>query len=83
MEPCIASPQPISNAPRDRIILTDLGTARYVESARWTVPVIHGWFLTTTDGHIPRCAEQGWKISRIEPTWWMPMSEFTPPKHQI
>jgi hypothetical protein len=63
--------QPIETAPRDRVILTDKGTARYVAQKNWGSSVTDAWYLCETSGDIPSCAEDGMSISRIYPTSWM------------
>jgi hypothetical protein len=63
--------KPISNAPTDgTVILTNRGTARYVDQRGWGSPVTNGWYLCTTDGDIPCCADDGMSISSISPEIW-------------
>ena len=63
--------QPIKTAPRNRVILTNEGTATYVDQRGWGSPVTNGWYLCTTQGDIPSCAEDGMAISSITPTQWL------------
>lgn len=65
----------ISTAPRDRVILTDCGLARYVDQRRWGSPVSDGWYACDAGGDIPSCADNGMSISEISPKRWM---EFGP-----
>lgn len=70
--------QTIDSAPRDRVILTNEGTARYVDPSQWASPVDRGWYLCFSCGTIPTCADEGMDIAKIEPTHWMPLPEFSP-----
>lgn len=65
----------METAPKDRVILTDMGTARYVDPRHWGSPVTRGWYLCSSDGDIPSCAEDGMAISAINPTCWIPMPQ--------
>lgn len=65
--------QPIATAPKDKVILTDQGTACYVDQRGWGSPVTNGWYLCDTGDNIPTCADDGMSISAIEPKLWMPM----------
>lgn len=58
------------------VILTDEGTAKYVDQRDWGSPVTNGWYLCTLHGDIPYCADDGMRISGINPTLWMPIPEF-------
>ncbi len=69
----------METAPRDRVILTDVGTARYVDPRQWASPVTRGWYLCCTAGHIATCASEGMAISAIEPTCWLPMPQRAVP----
>lgn len=68
--------QPIETAPKDRVILTDEGTARYVDQRGWGSPVTNGWYLCFAHDSIPDCADEGMSIARMQPTIWMDI----PPK---
>lgn len=68
--------KPIAEAPQDEVILTNEGTACYVDPRSWGSPVTRGWYLCTTDENIPSCAEDGMSVSKIEPTHWMPLPRF-------
>lgn len=65
--------QSIDTAPHDRVILTDQGTARYVDPQPWASPVKRkrGWYLCFACDHIPWCAEDGMAISEMDPKYWM------------
>lgn len=68
----IPSPwKPIITAPKNRVILTNEGTACYVDQKNWGSPVTNGWYLCSAEGNIPTCADEGISISAIEPTVWM------------
>ena len=69
--------KPISSAPKDQVILTDKGTARFIDLSQYGNVVITGWYLSKLDGTTPYCSKYGMEISRIEPTWWMviPLNE--------
>lgn len=64
---------PIETAPQEEAILTDEGTGRYVNQINWGSPVANGWYLCTSQGEIPSCAEDGMRISSISPKKWMPL----------
>lgn len=73
----------IDTAPKDRVILTDMGTACYVDPRNWGSPVRRGWYLCDAGGDIPSCAEDGMAICTINPSRWMPMParpKSKPPK---
>ncbi len=55
--------QPIQTAPKNKVVLTDEGTGKW--DGRW--------YLCTTDGVIPSCADWGLEPSEIEPVRWMPL----------
>jgi hypothetical protein len=63
--------QSIDNAPKDRAILTDEGTAIYVDQRNWGSPVTNGWYLCTPQGDFATCADDGMSVSRIYPQCWM------------
>ena len=63
--------QPIDTAPLDRVILTDRGTARYVDPRHFASPVKRGWYLCFACDHIPWCADDGMEISEMYPKYWM------------
>ena len=65
--------QTIDSAPRDRVVLTNEGTGRYVDPRQWASPVDRGWYLCSTDGDIPTCADDGMAVAEIDPTHWMPL----------
>lgn len=66
--------QPISTAPKDgTVILTDEGTGCYVDQRNWGSPVRNGWYLCTSQGDIPICADDGMSISEITPKLWIPL----------
>lgn len=65
----------MTSAPKNKVILTDKGTARYVDPRHWGSPVRRGWYLCCTAGDIPTCSESGMAISAIEPTCWRPMPQ--------
>ena len=67
---------PIATAPKDRVILTDVGTAKYVDQRGWGSPVEDGWYLCTLHGDIPTCAEDGIQISAIDPRLWREIPEL-------
>lgn len=70
------TPQPIETAPRDCVILTEVGMARYIDQRDWGSPVTNGWYLCDTDGDIITCADEGMRVSRIYPKRWMPVPSF-------
>ena len=59
---------PIVDAPKDRVILTDRGTAKFAEK---TYGNDSGWYLSTTSGNIPVCLDDGIATSQIHPEYWM------------
>ena len=62
----------IDSAPKDgTVILTNEGTARYFNG--WGT--YEGWYLCGAHGGIPSCAEEGFRISEINPVKWTPMPE--------
>lgn len=77
---------PITEKEQDgKVILTDQGTATYVNQKYWGSPVTNGWYLCTAHGDIPYCtahgdipycADDGMSISSIYPTVWMPFPEL-------
>jgi hypothetical protein len=69
--------QDIANAPKDRVILTNEGTACFVEQRNWGSPVINGWYLCPIDGNILTCADDGMSISSIQPKRWMDIPKDT------
>ena len=70
----------IESAPKDgEVVLTDEGSAKYVDRRRWGSPVTNGWYLCTSDGDIPTCADNGMEISSINPKMWMSMPESQQP----
>jgi hypothetical protein len=62
---------PIETAPQGPVILTDRGTARYIDQRGWASPVKNGWYLCEICDYIPECAEEGMSISSIDPKRWM------------
>lgn len=67
--------QPIETAPKDgTVILTDDGTAKYANF--WGI--YPGWYLCTTYGDIPSCADNGYGISAVSPIKWMRIPEGGP-----
>lgn len=68
----------IESAPTDIVILTDKGTARYVDQGDEGSPVSKGWYLCQTDGTIPSCAEKGMAVSALQPTRWTHLPSGTP-----
>lgn len=72
--------QPINTAPMDgTVVLTDRGTACYVDQRQWGSPVTDGWYLCDSYGDIPSCAEDGMSISSIHPNAWQEMPEYLRP----
>jgi hypothetical protein len=63
--------QDIKTAPGNCVILTDEGTATWIGRR---------WFLCTSSGRIPSCADWGREVSEIDPTVWMPLP--APPKQE-
>ena len=63
--------QPIASAPKDQVILTNEGTGKFVDQRGWGSPVTNGWYLCDLHGDIPSCAEDGMRVSAIEPKYWM------------
>ena len=62
---------PIDTAPKDgTVVLTDEGTSRYVDQRQWGSPVTNGWYLCTSGGDIPVCADEGMAVSAISPKVW-------------
>lgn len=70
------TPQPIDTAPRDVVILTDQGMARYVDQKQRGSAESNGWYLCGINGHIVMCADIGMEVSRINPKQWMPVPAF-------
>ena len=67
----------ISTAPESgTVILTNEGTAIYVNPAHWGSPVKRGWYLCTAGGDIPSCQDYGMEISEIDPVRWMYIPEL-------
>lgn len=69
--------KPISSAPKDYVILTDLGFAKFVDQRTYGSAVETGWYICLGDGQIPSCSYDGIDISKINPQWWMdiPLNE--------
>jgi hypothetical protein len=65
--------EPIEIAPKDgTVILTDEGTGRYLDKKiLWGAPT--GWFLCTSQGDVPKCADERYSISSIDPCKWIPL----------
>ena len=63
--------QSISTAPKDRIILTNDGTARYIDKNYGFHAPAEGWYLCSPSGFIPCCDNEGMEISRIYPQTWL------------
>ena len=55
--------QPIEEAPKGKVVLTDCGTGVYEER----------WFLCDSDGSVPKCGDWGREVSDIYPTHWQPL----------
>lgn len=73
--PSLPAAADISTAPRDRVILTDCGLARYVDQRFFGSPVENGWYLCEPSGFIISGGEEGMGISMTDPKRWM---EFGP-----
>lgn len=65
----------ISTAPRDRVILTERGLAKYVDHQRFPDLVTAGWYVCSVDGDVSWDEEHGLGLSAISPKRWM---EFGP-----
>lgn len=66
----------MDTAPKDgTVILTDEGTATYVDQKNWGSPVANGWYLCCSYGEVPSCADEGMSISLIEPKLWTKLPE--------
>lgn len=61
----------INSAPKNKVILTNRGTARYIDQQEWASPVTNGWYNCDSEGEVFTCADDGMSISRIEPKYWM------------
>ena len=69
--------QPIETARgRSDVVLTDQGTAKFLDAHRHGSPIDTGWYLCDALGEIPTCAEDGTAISRIHPTFWVEFDQF-------
>lgn len=65
--------QPIGSAPKDRVIITDKGFAKFVTYESYGE---EGWFICREDGTILSCGDYGIAISKIEPQVWMDIPEM-------
>ena len=59
----------IDSAPRDRVILTIYGCARYSDNDYDENH--HGFYLCDASGNIPYCAEDGERPYMLFPKYWM------------
>ena len=76
----IAPWQPIENAPKEGVVWSERGSARYREANHWSGVRKSGWYLCTIDDYIPYCREDGMEVSFIEPQpkLWMPVPALPP-----
>lgn len=64
--------QPISTAPQDgTVILTDEGTACYVNQRYWASPVTSGWYLCAIDSQPNWDCDEDMADQALSPTYWM------------
>lgn len=70
--------QPIATAPRDStVILTNIGTACFMDKQAVKYgPYKVGFYLCTTGGSIPFCADFGIEASLIEPKYWTTLPQI-------
>jgi len=68
--------RPIETAPKDEVILTEIGVVRFVDQKDWGSPVRNGWYLCDTSGDIISCADDGMAVSACDPKEWAPLPDF-------
>lgn len=62
----------IDTAPKNgTVILSNEGTVRYMNNTLH-LRIDTGWYLCDIGGNIPKCADDGYDISRAFPTRWIP-----------
>ena len=69
--------RPIETAPKDgTVILTDEGTAIWIDPEDWSCPMTKGWQLCTGGGTLVDEDGEGLMLS---PLWWMPIPPIPTP----